>query len=70
MNRFAVVVMLPEPSDDPGRVDFVSREFDSWDEVPGFMAQVEERAPGWRIVAFSHVEDLPLLMEGPEGWTS
>lgn len=57
--------MLPEPLDDPSRVDFVSREFGSWDEIPALMAEVEERAPNWRTVAFCHVEDLPLLMEGP-----
>lgn len=66
----AVVVMLPTPTDDAARVDFVSREFTSWDEVPAFMAEVEERAPGWQVVAFCHVEDLPLLMEAPPGWST
>lgn len=62
-----MVVMLPEPPDDPGRADFAHREFDTWDEVPGFMAEVEATHPGWRVVTFAHVEDLPLLMEPPPG---
>lgn len=65
MSKFAIVVMLPEPKDDPKRVDFLSREFDSWDEIPELMNEVEEKIPNWRLVSFSHVEDLPLLMEPP-----
>jgi hypothetical protein len=65
VSRFAVAVMLPEPLDDPTRCDFVAREFDSWDEVPALMAEVEAKAPNWRLVTFCHVEDLPMLMEGP-----
>lgn len=65
MTRFAVLALLPEPDDDPARMDFVSREFDSWDEVPAFMAQVESAHPDWRVVTFCHVEDLPVLMDGP-----
>lgn len=66
MSRFAVLVLLPE-AEDAQRMDFASREFDSWDEVPGFMAEVEAAHPRWRAVTFTHVEDLPLLMEPPEG---
>lgn len=61
--RFAVVALLPEAV--PGRADFVSREFSSWDEVPAMMAQLEAGEPCWRVVSFCHIEDLPLMMEGP-----
>jgi hypothetical protein len=65
--RFAVVVMLPPPADDEQRVDFVSREFDTWPEFAEAMAEVEEKSPSWRVVSVVHVEDLPLLMEpGPD----
>lgn len=67
MGRLAVVVMLPEPGDDPMRLDFVSREFDGWAEALELMAEVEVRAPNWRLVTFCHVGDLPMLMEGPPG---
>lgn len=63
---FGVVALLPEPPDDRTRADFVSREFTSWDEVPAFMAELEEKHPAWRAVTFCHVEDLPLLMEPPD----
>jgi hypothetical protein len=63
MGRFAVVILLPDDPADPSRMDFISREFDSWREVPDFMSEVEEREPKWRVVSFCHVEDLPLLME-------
>lgn len=65
MSRFAVVALLPEPADDPKRADFVSREFETWDEVPAMMTELEEAHPAWRVVTFAHVEDLPLLMEPP-----
>lgn len=66
MKRFAVIVLLPE-GDDPARLDFASREFESWDEVPALMAEVEEKQPGWRVISFCHVEDLPMMMEPPPG---
>lgn len=63
MSRFAVVALLPEPADGAPRMDFVSREFETWDEVPAMMAELEAAHPAWRVVTFAHVEDLPLLME-------
>ena len=65
MGRFGVVVLLPEPADGEPRMDFVGREFDDWAEVPGLMAELERVHPGWRLVSFCHVEDLPLLCEPP-----
>jgi hypothetical protein len=64
---FAVVSLLPQDEGAPDRLDFVNREFESWDEVPGFMAELEAAHPKWRAVTFCHVEDLPLLMESPGG---
>lgn len=67
MGKFAVVVMLPDQEDaPPERVDFASREFDTWQEAIELMAVVEEKVPNWRLVTFCHVEDLPMLMEGPK----
>lgn len=66
---FAVVVMMPEPEDDSTRVDFQSREFSEWSEFATFMAGMDVVMPNWRIVSVCHVEDLPLLMEPPEGMT-
>lgn len=64
MSRFAVVVMLPEA--EAGRLDFNSREFDTWAEFAEFMEEAEKVLPSWRIVSVCHVEDLPMLMEpGP-----
>jgi hypothetical protein len=67
MSNFAVVVMLPNNKEDPMQVDFAAREFTSWQQVPGFMAEVEAKVPNWRLVSFCHVEDLPMLMEPPDG---
>ena len=67
--RFAVVALMPQDEANPNRQDFVNREFDSWADVPKFMAELEEAVPNWRAVTFVHVEDLPLLMEPPEGAT-
>ena len=64
---FAVVALLPEPPDDQTRMDFVSREFQSWDEFAGFMGELEAAHPKWRAVTVCHIEDLPLLMEPPPG---
>lgn len=64
MSRFAVVVMLPD-NGTPDRVDFTSREFDTWTEFASAMEQLEADVPTWRIVTVCHVEDLPMLMEGP-----
>lgn len=64
VKRLAVVVLLPDTV--PGREDFVSREFSAWEEVAAMMAQLEAAEPGWRLVSFCHIEDLPLLMEPPE----
>lgn len=63
--RFAVVALLPEST--PGRMDFLSREFESWTEFAEAMEELEANAPKWRVVSVCHVEDLPLLMEPPEG---
>jgi hypothetical protein len=67
VSRFAVVALLPEPADDATRADFVAREFETWEEVPAMMAELETAHPAWRVVTFAHVEDLPLLMEPPAG---
>lgn len=66
MGRLAVVVILPEAPDDPTRLDFVSREFDTWGEAIELMAEVEKNEPRWRLASFCHIEDLPLLMEPPD----
>lgn len=67
MSRYAVVVMLPEVADedDPGRVDFLSRELDDFDQVAALLNDLEAKVPNWRLISFCHVEDLPLLMEEP-----
>lgn len=67
MSRFAVVALLPEPADDKTRMDFVSREFDTVDEIAAALHQLEDQYPKWRVISFCHVEDLPLLMEPPGG---
>lgn len=64
--RFAVVALLPEVPDDEGRAHFTSREFEDWTEFAGFMGELEETYPKWRVVSVVHVGDLPLLMEPPE----
>lgn len=63
MGRLAVVAVLPEDPDDPTRVDFVSREFDTWDEITQACAAMEAAYPKWQVVSFCHVEDLPLLVD-------
>lgn len=65
MSKFAVVVILPAPEDDATRMDFQSREFDTWTEFAAFMEGMDVEIPGWRLVSVCHVEDLPMLMEGP-----
>jgi hypothetical protein len=62
---FALVALLPEPTDDRLRLDFVSREFESPADVAGLIAELEAAYPKWRVVTICHVEDLPLLMEAP-----
>jgi hypothetical protein len=69
VSRFAVAALLPEPPDEPTRADFVSREFDSFDEIADALRQLEAAHPRWRIISFVHSEDLPLLMEPPPGMT-
>ncbi len=63
MAKFALVALLPESL--PGRLDFVSREIESIDDIAQIVAELEEKAPSWRVVSFVHIEDLPLLMEDP-----
>lgn len=62
--KFAVVVMLPE-TDDPQRVDFISREFPDIESMVSALQELETNMPNWRLVTFCHIEDLPLLMEEP-----
>jgi hypothetical protein len=61
--RFAVVALLPEAVSD--RMDFVSREFGSLDEIADALKELEATCPNWRVISFVHIEDLPLLMEPP-----
>lgn len=65
--KYALVALLPQDETDPGRVDFVSREFETPDEVASMLEELESRVPNWRAVTICHVEDLPLLMEPPAG---
>jgi hypothetical protein len=67
VSKFALVALLPEPKDDATRADFVSREFDTPAQIGAAIAELEEKVPGWRVLTICHVEDLPLLMEPPEG---
>lgn len=64
MSRFALVALLPE-AEDPSRLDFVSKEFESPGDVAELITQLEEHCPKWRAVTICHVEDLPLLMGPP-----
>lgn len=64
MSKFAIVVMMPENR--PHIMDFVSREFDTMDEVADLLKEVDEKEPKWRLISFCHTEDLPLLMEPPD----
>jgi len=64
--KFAIVALLPEPTDDPTRADFISKEFETGDEVGQAINELEEHYPKWRIISICHIEDLPLLMEGPK----
>lgn len=67
MNKFAVVVLLPQDPDNPTRADFNCREFETWDEFATFMKdELEVHVPNWQVVTVCHVEDLPLLMEPPD----
>lgn len=66
MSPFAVIVMLPDPPDDPTRADFVARRFDSWYEIPDFMIEIELKYPNWQLVSFCHSEDLEKLIGPPE----
>lgn len=68
--RFAVVALLPEPADDQSRMGFASREFESWDEFAVFMKELDVAHPKWRVVTVCHIEDLPLLMQPPDGMKS
>lgn len=63
MGKYAVVVMLPET--EQTRVDFASREFDTWEEFAAIMTDADQTEPGWRLVSVCHIEDLPMMMEGP-----
>jgi hypothetical protein len=67
MSALALVALLPEPEDDAARMDFAMREFKTPDEVGDLLRELEERCPKWRVVTICHVEDLPVLMEPPEG---
>jgi len=64
--KFALVALLPQDETDPTRMDFVSREFETPQEVADLIAELELRMPKWRAVTICHVEDLPLLMEPPK----
>lgn len=66
MSRFALVALLPEPADDKTRMDFVSREFETAEEIGAAVAQLEFVYPKWRALTICHTEDLPLLMEEPK----
>jgi hypothetical protein len=63
VSRFALVALLPEEL--AGRLDFVSHEFDTPEEIAVLLAELERKAPGWRALTIVHVEDLPLLMQPP-----
>ena len=65
--RFALVALMPEPKDDAQRMDFVSREFATPQGVADLIAELEEKVPNWRAITICHIEDLPLLMEPPNG---
>lgn len=65
MSKYAVVVVLPAPEDDETRMDFQSREFEDWADFATFMEAMDVAVPGWRLVTVCHVEDLPMLMDGP-----
>lgn len=67
MSRFALVALLPEPADDATRMDFVSREFDTIADITGALEELEAKVPNWRVISFCHSEDLPLLVEPPDG---
>ena len=64
MGKYACVALLPDAI--PGQADFVSREFDSPEDITQLVKELEDSSTGWRVVAFCHVEDLPLLMEDPK----
>jgi len=65
VSKFAVVALLPEPIDDKMRMDFVSREFETEEEVGLAIKELEVIHPSWRVLTICHTEDLPLLMEKP-----
>lgn len=63
---FAIIALLPESV--AGRMDFVSKEFATIEDVTAVLAELEAREPRWRCISFVHIEDLPLLTETPIGW--
>lgn len=64
MSRFACVVLLPDTIE--GQADFLSREFDTLDQIVDAMRELEARNLKWRVLSFCHIEDLPLLMADPK----
>lgn len=66
MSKFAIIALLPQPEDDKTRADFLSREFETAEEIGPAIAELEERFPRWQAVTIVHVEDLPLLMGQPD----
>lgn len=66
--ELAVVALLPESV--AGQWDFASRETHGWDDLVASLKELEANAADWRVITICHIEDLPLLMEPPDGMTS
>lgn len=70
MSDYAVVVMHPYNTE-AQRLDFSSKEVDGLDGIKAALdelfAVAAETKTKWRIVHIVRIEDLPLLMEPPEG---
>lgn len=60
--RYALVLLLPNQR--AGHLDVATREFDSYDELPSLMAEIDERAQGWHMASVVHIEDLPKVLDG------
>ena len=54
------------PSVEPGRMDFHTHEFESFDDLPALFREIEEHQPDWQAITIIHVEDLPKFIEGPQ----
>lgn len=61
--NFAINVLLPS---EPGRMDFATHEFETWEDLVDLLRQLDSSAPNWQAITIIHIEDLPKFIEGPQ----